>query len=67
MMPVCTIAGAAAIRRTRTALEQDALEFAQSEPEPAADPKVPEYSAPGYRFVPPIIRGSGPRKRFAAN
>jgi len=67
MMPPCKPASAAVIRRTRIAIEQDALEFAQSEPEPETEARMPDYSAPGSRFVPPPIRGSGPRKRFAVH
>ena len=66
MIPPCQITDAATIRRIRIALEQDALAFAQSEPEPATESRLPDYSKPGTRreYIP---RGQGPRKRFAVH
>jgi hypothetical protein len=44
MLPDCKLATPAQVRRVRLAIEQDAIAFAQSEPEPFSEPKTPEFT-----------------------
>jgi len=53
-----------AVRQVRKARHEA---FDAAEPEPVTDPALPVATKPGTRFAPPVPRGSGPRKRFAAN